>query len=116
MTVEVSAPGAGRLARDLARAADELDDATLTRDVAEPIARRAQAAAPRRTGTLARSIHVTTTGVAVDAAHAVFVHWGTRHMAARPFVTRSVDEAEAARITEQHIAETLGPIEGTTYV
>lgn len=114
MSIEVSAPGAARLARDLAQAADELDD--VTRAVAEPIARRATAAAPRRTGALARSIRVTDTGVTVDAAHAVYVHWGTRYMPGRPFLTRSINDPEAARLTESHLADVLGPIEGTTYV
>ena len=116
MSVEVSAPGAARLARDLARAADQLDDAALTRRVGEPIARRAEATAPRRTGTLARSISVTKDGVVVDAAHAIFVHAGTRHMPGRPFLTRAIDEAEAIRIADQYLADVLGPIESNTYV
>lgn len=117
MSVEVSAPGAARLARDLARAADQLDDAALTRRVGEPIARRAEATAPRRTGTLARSISVTKDGVVVDAAHAIFVHAGTRHMPGRPFLTRAIiNEAEAGRIADQYLADVLGPIESNTYV
>ena len=114
MSVEVSAPGAARLARDLARAADQLDDAALTRRVGEPIARRAEATAPRRTGTLARSISVTPAGVVVDAAHAIFVHAGTRHMPGRPFLTRAINEA--GRIADQYLADVLGPIESSTYV
>ena len=117
MSVEVSAPGAARLARDLARAADQLDDAALTRRVGEQIARRAEATAPRRTGTLARSISVTKDGVVVvDAAHAIFVHAGTRHMPGRPFLTRAINEAEAIRIADQYLADVLGPIESNTYV
>ena len=115
MSVEVSAPGAARLARDLARAADQLDDAALTRRVGEPIARRAEATAPRRTGTLARSISVTKDGVVVDAAHAIFVHAGTRHMPGRPFL-RAINEAEVIRIANQYLADVLGPIESNTYV
>ena len=116
MSVEVSAPGAARLARDLARAADQLDDAALTRRVGEPIARRAEATAPRRTGALARSVSVTKDGVVVDAAHAIFVHAGTRHMPGRPFLTRAINEAEAIRIADHYLADVLGPIESSTYV
>ena len=59
---------------------------------------------------------MTPAGVVVDAAHAIFVHAGTRHMPGRPFLTRAINEAEAIRIADQYLADVLGPIESSTYV
>ena len=116
MSIHVEAPGAGRLARDLERAADELDTAGLVQAVAEPIARRAAAEAPRRTGATARSVHVDATGVAVDTPYAVFPHWGTKHVQANPFLTRQIRPSEITRTAEKHLDETVHIIEGNTYV
>lgn len=112
----VSIPGAGDLARDLGDAADALDVDELTLAVAQPIAARAAAAAPRLTGAMARSIRADHNGITVEAGtYPLYVHNGTRYLAARPFLTQAIRPSEIDTIAEQHVEDALDQIR-TSYV
>lgn len=114
--ISVSVPGAGRMARDLDRAAEALDVDALVEDVADPIARRAQLDAPKDTGAMARSIRATSAGVVVDVdTYPLMIHFGTRYIAATPFITRNIRPAEVAQLADEHLATALNPLEGASY-
>lgn len=89
--------GADRLAATLERAADHLDDLDQTAgpDAARTLAREAAQSAPRRTGRLASSHHADTASVVVSAPYAPFVHYGTRYMRGRPWLTDTADRSTA---------------------
>lgn len=60
----------------------------------------AKRAAPVKTGNLRRSLHTTPLGLAraavgTDVEYAPYVEYGTRHMAARPYLTPAVEAARA---------------------
>jgi hypothetical protein len=79
--VSTSAPGAGRLARELSRAGHELaDNATVNAQAAARLAARAARSAPRRTGRLAGahrpSADAARAEVAVPLAYARPIHNG----------------------------------------
>lgn len=83
--------GLERFQRTAAAAVRDLEDMADTHDAAvEVLERAAAAAAPRRTGELASSfgtrVTATTGELFNTARHAVPVQFGTRHMAARPFL------------------------------
>lgn len=81
--------GADRLARTAERAADRLADIDQTAgpDATRSLANEAAQAAPRQTGRLASSHRAEAGEVVVTAPYAPFVHWGTRYMRGRPWLT-----------------------------
>ena len=81
--------GADNLARTVDRAADRLEqiDQTAGPEAARSLAREAAQAAPRRTGRLASSHRAAAGEVVVTARYAPYVHWGTRYMRGRPWLT-----------------------------
>lgn len=87
--------GADTLARTADRAADQLGDldATAGAEAATDLARTAAHNAPRRTGQLAASHRAATNQVVVTAPYAGFVHWGTRHMRGRPWLTDTANRS-----------------------
>lgn len=87
--------GADNLARTLGHAADDLQgiDTTAGREAATSLAREAAQAAPRATGRLANSHQGQGTDVVVAAPYAPFVHWGTRYMAGRPWLTTTAAQS-----------------------
>lgn len=113
--LEVTAPGADALQVDLDRAAGQLADLPTTEvaQLVEPAAK----AAPRRTGALAASVTVTaladTVTINVGARHGIYVHEGTRHMPARPWVRDAADPDRLAAVYDQHVADSVAPLEGT---
>lgn len=67
------------------------------RKAALDIQAHAAAAAPVDTGTLRNSIRASSDGelswkVVVGADYGIYVEWGTRHMAARPFLQPAVNK------------------------
>lgn len=87
--------GADQLARTIDRAAGDLAglDQTAGTAAARTLAREASQAAPRQTGRLASSHRAQAGEVVVTADYAPFVHWGTRHMAGRPWLTTTAERS-----------------------
>lgn len=95
----VQVVGAERCAATLSRAGDRLaHQERAAAGTSRVVAAAGRAGAPRRSGTLAMSVRAAPqggTGVAMTSLrYAPYVHWGTRYMRARPFLT------DAARQTE----------------
>lgn len=89
----------------------------MVKDAAEPVRARAQTLAPWRTGALAGSIRIVggISKVAVRAGgakafYARFQEYGTKKMAANPFLRPAVEErgAEVRRIIDQHMRQIIG--------
>lgn len=114
MGVEISAPGAARLAASLGDAADQVADLDATNAAAaEHVLGHVQA--PIRTGALARSVHAepdplgfTIAAGGPQAPYAPIVH------ARNPFISRAMREGVAAIREEYaaHLAHSLDHIQG----
>lgn len=99
MDVDVETDGLPELVGRLSRARDGiLDLSEPNAQAARLVAAQADGAVPKATGELAASRTVTVTGtgwgIGYGKPYAPFVHWGTRRMRARPWLT------DAARDTE----------------
>lgn len=96
-----------RLKREVSNTTDEG-----IRESARKTQSRIQARAPRATGRLAGSVRTTEgineTEISVEAGHAVYQEFGTRHHRAQPFVEPSLDEAELERDVEQRFDRLVG--------
>lgn len=117
--VTVDLVGADRLRKDLKQAAAKLDDLSVPdAAAARVIAAQAARRAPRRTGALARSIRpaAARTGPQVTAtvSYAPFVEYGTRHMAARPFLYPAAADTETqwTAVYERHIETVAASVKG----
>ena len=96
---QVTLEGDERLRATLKRAGDEMEHLDHGQD-ARLIAQRAQARAPKRSGTLARSIYAKdmSLGRAVvtsDLVYAPVIHfgWAAHHIAAQPYLTTAVTDS-----------------------
>lgn len=83
------------------------------------IVNAARGRAPRRTGALAGSVSVgQVTGTVATAQATVryggFVHWGTRHMAAQPFLSDAATSTEGAWLPlyETQVARAVDQVRG----
>ena len=95
----VEVEGAAALAASLDAASADLAELDRAAEGASRIiATAARSLAPKRTGTLSRSVAPApsrgTAAALASASYAPFVHYGTRYMSARPFLS------DAARQTE----------------
>jgi HK97 gp10 family phage protein len=81
--------------------------------VSEKVAEIAAGLAPVRCGELSLSIHAEEEMVVADAEHAPYVEFGTRNMAAQPYLRPAIDEHQreieqvAAEAVEAAIEETI---------
>lgn len=96
---QVQVVGAERCQATVLAAAEQLDHlGRAAASSSQVVAASGGAKAPRRTGTLAMSVHAMPQGGTAAAGttvrYAPYVHWGTRYMRARPFLT------DAARQTQ----------------
>lgn len=101
----------------LARAVAELEDlSAVHEDAATGLAVAGAGAAPRRTGELAGSFGLAQlsadgVAVAVSAPHAPHVQFGTRFMAARPFMPDD-PATDVTPLYLDHLADVVGQIKG----
>lgn len=112
--LSVDTDGATRLVSTLGAAATALADLEPVTETAGDLVLGA-ARVPRDKGTLGASLGSVGGVVTATARHARFVHWGTRRMRARPFLTTAADaQADAiADLYTDHAAAALNLIEGT---
>lgn len=115
----VKIEGADRLASTLHAAAREIGASnTAARVAAEAIGTTARARAPRRTGRLRASITVRSeamgASVGTSLRYAPFVNYGTRHVAARPFLTGATETGSPLALAayEQTVTKALGRVRG----
>jgi hypothetical protein len=116
----VKVKGAAQLNASLARAGRRLEDMppTVHRRAGAAAAALISAAAPRRTGHLARSFRVVAAANGADISSAVgyggYVNYGTRHMRARRFVDRGLDAAAdpVATIYQGEVDKALSQVRG----
>ena len=112
--------GADRLNATLAAAGRRLEDmpSATHRRAGAVTAQLVAAAAPRRTGHLARSFRVQATAAGATVTSGVgyggFVNYGTRHLRARRFVDRALDAATqpVADIYMSEVDKALGQVKG----
>lgn len=104
----------GDAVRALERLSDALGDLTpATRSIAAQAAAQGRLAAPRRSGRLSRSVRAEAgaarASVVATAPYAGFVHHGTRHMDARPFLRRAdrVLHEDAQRQVEREVDQAI---------
>lgn len=114
--IKLDVPAAGRLASGMREAAGELGNLDpLHKRIATEWAGRAARRAPMRTGLLSRSIEPAHNGahagVEATAKHAPFVHWGTRYVKARPFITDTATPGAWLDRYAAYIDNTLGEIQ-----
>lgn len=71
--------------------------------------------APRDTGALDASLTSAAGVVSASARHAPFVHYGTRHLRGRPFLTDALAAREAAIVARftDHLDDVVDTIRGT---
>ena len=99
MSLDIDVKGADRLERTLDGAADELArmDAAAA-ETSRIVAAAGAALAPKASGALAASVRAEPQGPVVQATsaspYAPFVHYGTKLMAARPFLIAAVRQTE----------------------
>lgn len=110
MTVGVGLEGDQGLVARLAHArAGILDLSDANRDIAQAVDRAATP--PRATGALAASAVVTVTadswGITYRAPYAVPVHWGTRYMRARPWLTDAAQDTDQLGMLADHLQQLL---------
>jgi HK97 gp10 family phage protein len=99
--------------------ADAVRDAhTLLQRIALKVEGTAKSNAPVKTGNLRRTVNSRTTAheaiVGASANYAIFIHEGTKFMAARPFIKTAIEqerawiEDEAARFGQKLLAKGAG--------
>jgi len=116
----VTVQGDDTLRRTLAGAADELENLDQS-DSARMVQQRAAARAPKRSGTLARSLVAKDLGngtavVQSDLIYAPVIHygWAAHNIAAQPFLTTALDdstqlvEADNLRATQRILSHVRG--------
>lgn len=101
----VQVDGVKRLRRDLKKLGDNLDDLKdVNAQVAQIVATRAEARAPKRSGRLAASVRgnravgrATVLAGKSAVPYAGPIHWGwpKHHIEAQPFVSEAAEETEA---------------------
>lgn len=97
--MDVGLEGVAQLAARLARVHDGvLDLSEPNRAMGQLVARAATVTAPHRSGALAASDTLTVTGsgwgIAYGQPYAMPVHFGTRYMRARPWLTTAARDTE----------------------
>lgn len=110
MTVGVGLEGDQGLVARLAHArAGILDLSDANRDIAQAVDHTATP--PRATGVLAASSVVTVAadswGITSRASYAVRVHWGTRYMRARPWLTEAAQDTDQLGMLADHLQQLL---------
>lgn len=118
--MQVTVQGDETLRRTLAAAADDLEHLDQS-DSARLVQSRAQARAPKRSGTLARSLVAKDLGkghavVVSDLIYAPVIHygWAARNIAAQPFLVTALDdstrlvEANSLRETQRILSHVRG--------
>lgn len=119
MTKTVQVDGADRCAATLRAAGASLGrTGPPARVAAEGIGRQARARAPRRTGRLASSITVASEAdgatVGTSLRYAPYVNFGTRYVAARPFLTAAAERGEPLALAayEKSVNQALSRVKG----
>lgn len=111
---EYTIDGAAELERSLGRAATALEqiDQSAGADAADAMARSAAQRAPRATGRLANSHRAQANQVAVTAPYAGYVHYGTRYMHGRPWLTDTADRGDWAQAYRDELDTITNQIKG----
>lgn len=111
--LSVDADGTTELASTLGAAAAALVDLEGVDDAAGDLVLGA-ARVPRDRGTLAASLTSVGGVLSASARHAPFVHWGTKHLRARPFLLDALAAREeaVANLYADHVEDALDTIKG----